>query len=259
MADTALGPSGQMVVCENGALSPGEMLSPTSRRRSRSVSRPSPCSIRYSTFWIQPVPSRQGVHLPQLSWAKNLASRSATRLIETEPGLDADHEEVERVGQRQADAVLAALGRPRQQEPRHDIADGRGGECDQHVRPEQNRRAERHEADHGKGDTKPGKDDDRFLAAVAGPDQTLPQPADLALRRRHRSSEALHRLHDGITALFGRFDAAEHHARSANLAKPLFDDRASGRRHHHGGGADEQRNEQKGEERQKNRHTTPRS
>src|SRR5438105_10208957 len=82
-AETADGPSGQIVVCENGALRPGEMLSPTSRRRSRSVTRPSPYSIRYRTFWIQPVPSRQGVHLPQLSWAKNLASRRATRTGQT--------------------------------------------------------------------------------------------------------------------------------------------------------------------------------
>ena len=45
-ADTALGPSGQMVVWLNGALSPGLMLSPMSKRRAKSSGRPLPCSIR---------------------------------------------------------------------------------------------------------------------------------------------------------------------------------------------------------------------
>src|SRR5690606_11244849 len=36
--------------------------------RSISSSVPIPFSIRYNTFSIQPVPSRQGEHCPQLSW-----------------------------------------------------------------------------------------------------------------------------------------------------------------------------------------------
>src|SRR5262249_8223162 len=78
MADTADGPSGQIVVWLKGALSPGQMVSPTSRSMSRSTARPSPFHMRYRTFSIQPVPSRHGVHLPHDSWAKNLARRQAT-------------------------------------------------------------------------------------------------------------------------------------------------------------------------------------
>ena len=77
--DTTDGPSGQIVVWVNGAfVTPGEIELPTLKSRSRSPGRPWPCEIRYSTFSIQPAPSRHGVHLPQLSWAKNFASRHAT-------------------------------------------------------------------------------------------------------------------------------------------------------------------------------------
>ena len=38
--------------------------------RSRSSSRPPPDRIRWIIVFSQPVPSRQGVHCPQLSWAK---------------------------------------------------------------------------------------------------------------------------------------------------------------------------------------------
>src|SRR5262249_40558353 len=40
-----LGPSAQIVVCENGALRPGTMLLPNDSSRSRSSGRPCPCSI----------------------------------------------------------------------------------------------------------------------------------------------------------------------------------------------------------------------
>src|SRR5918999_1700770 len=45
------------------------MLSPTSFMMSMSSSRPPPRSIRLRTFTIHQVPSRQGVHFPQDSWA----------------------------------------------------------------------------------------------------------------------------------------------------------------------------------------------
>src|SRR5439155_22987245 len=46
------------------------MLYPMSRSRSTSVAFASPASKRSKRFDIQKVPSRQGVHLPQLSWWK---------------------------------------------------------------------------------------------------------------------------------------------------------------------------------------------
>ena len=70
IGDTTLGPSGHRVVCVNGAVATlGEMPEPTLINRSRSSGRPSPCDMRYSTFSIQPVPSRHGVHLPHDSCA----------------------------------------------------------------------------------------------------------------------------------------------------------------------------------------------
>ena len=52
---------------------PGMMpiVSPISNSRSRSLRRPRPALIRSSIDSDQAVPSRQGVHCPQLSWAKN--------------------------------------------------------------------------------------------------------------------------------------------------------------------------------------------
>src|SRR5262249_10125599 len=73
--DMMLGPNAQIVVCANGALSPGTMLSPKSSIRSRSCGRPSPFAMRYRILSIQPEPSRQGVHLPHDSWAKNFTNR----------------------------------------------------------------------------------------------------------------------------------------------------------------------------------------
>src|SRR5205807_402626 len=46
------------------------MLYPMSRSRSTSVALASPASKRSKRFDIQKVPSRHGVHLPQLSWWK---------------------------------------------------------------------------------------------------------------------------------------------------------------------------------------------
>ena len=43
------------------------ILLATEHSKSRSSMRPSPRPMRWSTFSIQPVPSRQGVHCPQLS------------------------------------------------------------------------------------------------------------------------------------------------------------------------------------------------
>ena len=42
-----------------------------------------------------------------------LVADALNRLIEAEAGFDADHEQVERVGQAQADPVLPPLGHPR--------------------------------------------------------------------------------------------------------------------------------------------------
>ena len=45
--------------------------SPISKSSSKSCNRPRPALIRWSISRAQRVPSRQGVHWPQLSWAKN--------------------------------------------------------------------------------------------------------------------------------------------------------------------------------------------
>src|SRR5207302_9923974 len=53
------------------------MLYPMSRSRSTSVALASPASKRSKRFDIQKVPSRHGVHLPQLSGGKNFTERRA--------------------------------------------------------------------------------------------------------------------------------------------------------------------------------------
>ena len=62
-----------------------------------------------------------------------LAADALQRLVEAEAGLDADDEEVEHVGERQADAVGAALGHPRQHHAGQDVAEAQAAERDDDV------------------------------------------------------------------------------------------------------------------------------
>ena len=52
---------------------------------------------------------------------RQLVADAEQRLIETEPGFDADDEQVERVGQREPDAVLRRLRQPRKHHARQDV------------------------------------------------------------------------------------------------------------------------------------------
>src|SRR6202023_3021942 len=58
------------------------MLYPMSSSRSMSPGLASPASKRSKRFAIQKVPSRHGVHLPQLSWWKNLTYRRAASTMQ---------------------------------------------------------------------------------------------------------------------------------------------------------------------------------
>ncbi len=76
------GPKKQIVVIGYGKPRPGAMLSHTSKRRSRSLIRPSPDSMRCMIFDSHPVPSRQGVHWPQDSRSKKRTRRQAARTMQ---------------------------------------------------------------------------------------------------------------------------------------------------------------------------------
>jgi hypothetical protein len=97
MGDTAEGPSGQIVVWRGGHVMSGLMLSHTSRSMSTSLARPWPPRIRSRIVASQPVPSRQGVHLPHDSWAKKRTTRwqartmsvvSSITMMAPEPSID---------------------------------------------------------------------------------------------------------------------------------------------------------------------------
>ena len=59
---------------------------------------------------------------------RQLAADALQRLIEAEPGFDADDQQVERIGERQPDAVRAALGQPREHHAGQDVADAEAAE-----------------------------------------------------------------------------------------------------------------------------------
>src|SRR4029450_10584410 len=77
MGDTADGPSGQIVVCLGDQVMDGLMLSLMSSSLLMSDGRPWPSRMRRRIFSSQVVPSRQGVHLPHDSRAKNRTTRQA--------------------------------------------------------------------------------------------------------------------------------------------------------------------------------------
>ena len=56
---------------------------------------------------------------------RELLADALNRLIEAEPGLDADDQQVERVGQPEADAVLPALGQAAEHHARQQVAERR--------------------------------------------------------------------------------------------------------------------------------------
>ena len=109
---------------------------------------------------------------------RQLVADALNRLVETETGLDADDEQVERVGQPEADAMLPAsspcarapcpAGRSRAGTPTS--ATSRFGRTMIGVAKQRERRQRDADAD-------AEEDDERFAAAVAGGDQPLLQLA----------------------------------------------------------------------------------
>ena len=71
-----------------------------------------------------------------------LGADALQRLVEAEARLDADDQQVEHVGERQADAVGALLRHARQHHARQDVAEAEAAERDQHVRLDHDRRRE---------------------------------------------------------------------------------------------------------------------
>ena len=59
---------------------------------------------------------------------RQLLADALDRLVEAESGLDADDQQVERVGQRQPDPVLPALRHPAERHPGQQVSDRRGAE-----------------------------------------------------------------------------------------------------------------------------------
>ena len=64
---------------------------------------------------------------------RQLGADALQRLVEPEAGFDADHQQVEHVGERQADPVRPALGDPREHHPGQDVAEAEAAEREQDV------------------------------------------------------------------------------------------------------------------------------
>ena len=104
------------------------------------------------------------------------------RLVESEARLDADDHQVERIGERQPDAVLALLRFAREDEAGNHVADAHRGQRRQQVRPAEERRHEDREAPERERDADAEEHEQRLAAAIPGLDEAEPQLAEL-LRR----------------------------------------------------------------------------
>jgi hypothetical protein len=175
------------------------------------------------------------------------------RLIETEPGLDAHHEEIERVGKRQAQPVLPALRHPGEHHARQYVPDRcrnqRGDDPGAQQKRQRCHRKERQCA----ADAHPDEQRQRFLAAVAGGHEPATQFPDFGSGPRRRPTDAHERIHQALrqARLVGRLRLSADH-----FVEALLDGRRA-RRQRACGGRHQQRPEHK---RKYGQHgTTPRS
>ena len=127
---------------------------------------------------------------------RQLLADALHRLVEAQPRLDADHQQVERVRQRQADPVLALLGHPRQHHAGQHVAEAAPRQRQQRFgRRRAASRAPRSSASaHADADAE--EDDSASCAAVAGLHQPLLQLAHLRWRLRRELAEPLERADD---------------------------------------------------------------
>ena len=178
------------------------------------------------------------------------------RLIEAEPRFDADDQQVERVGQSEADAVLPPLCEPLQHHAREEIPETARAERQHQVRTHDNRRRDQREEEERAAETDAEEDRQCFVAAEARDNQLPLQLAHLAGRLWRDVADALQRVDDFLLVDERVERTLERRAR--HLAKaPL--DRARCRRQRQVRSRDEERREDESEQRKQDRHTTPRS
>jgi hypothetical protein len=151
--------------------------------------------------------------------------------------------------------VLTALLQPRQHDGRNHVSEAGGAERQDDVRPHEDRRREGGEGNRRAGNTNTEEHHERFAVAVAGSDQTPLQLAHLGRRLRR---DAPHPLERG-RHLFPRRRFHGQGVGAPDLGQTAFDVAGKARCKRHVGGVSEQRNEQECQERQQDRHVTPRS
>ena len=181
---------------------------------------------------------------------RQLRADALQRLVEAEARLDADDEQVEHVGERQPDAVRAALGDPRQHHARQDVAEAEAAERERDVRLEDDRRGEEREQPERERDADAEEDRQRLVAAVAGLHQAQPQVAHLLRRLRRLLAEPLQR---GDEALEPRLLLVRL-AAERQLFEPAVDRDGAGRQERVRRRRDERGPEHEGQQRQHHRH-----
>ena len=183
---------------------------------------------------------------------RQLLADALNRLIEAEAGLDADDEQVERVGQAQADAVLPLPGHAAEHHARQHVADDAPTSAVPRFGRTMSGVDSTTKATQRDAEADAEEDDQRFVAAVAGGDQPVLQLAHLADRLRRDVAEPLQRVDDHL--LVAGVDRRLHRARRstspsrrsmATDAAPKSSSAAAG---------DQQRREQEREQRKQQRH-----
>ena len=110
---------------------------------------------------------------------RQLVADAQNRLVQAQAGLDADHHQVEGVGQAELDLVLALLGHPGQDDAGQHVAEQRPAKPNGHVRPDNQRRRKEHEGAQGHRHAQADKQRQRLGAAEARLDQAQADLADL--------------------------------------------------------------------------------
>jgi len=95
-----------------------------------------------------------------------LLTHALQRLVEAEPGLDADDEQVEDVGQSETHAMLPALRQPREHHGRQHVTQQTCHERDEEIRLDDDRQREQREGGEGDAQAQAEEHDQGLVAAV---------------------------------------------------------------------------------------------
>jgi hypothetical protein len=167
-----------------------------------------------------------------------------------------DHEQIERVCQAEANAVLASFGEPRERHARQDVAQAERPCGQDQVRLHQHggRQQEKRSDGHAHPDAE--EDRERLVSTKPGLDQPQAELPHLGRRTRDAAAHPLEQLHGRLAA---RLVVRHRHGGPGHLPEPALDHSGPAGGDVQADRGDQQGGENESEERQQHDHATPRS